>query len=456
MGLFARPPQRMKLVLEGFGKSTPNISKIDFVIAQVSSHPGYSSNKSDPSIEANGNTDDYSFRMDGREGAFSYPSTLTILPTSTATDMYGGNYGGEMEDHKTWVNFYCKDYGGASLLFAKVHFLDGSVTTLSLSVPLDDDFDGIADKWEQAMHDRWRAQYHVNQSFDLTTFSPGDDLERKDPDGFIGMLVDQAETGDGHTVMEEYRGYILDGGGLDGAGANGHAGGHIRLDPARKEILVEVDRAAVIDNIPAVGLSGVLNGGSGVFSNASRGTGIYMYWLMDEVSLDLPVGKLDTQREIFDALSASRDTVANRASATLNRLSTDFMHFIFADSIAGRNSGAQTVGGGDDPTIRGTIAAISDLNDPLPIWALDPLMMTEHFMTTVAHEITHNLIVKTDGVFNMDEHTDDADEDGNTFNDADDEKCLMYHIPRPANAELNTVRFFPAVQRLMKIRSNEG
>ena len=110
-----------------------------------------------------------------------------------------------MEAGKTWVNFYCKDYGGASRLRATLHYSGGRPDeTMALSVPLDDDVngpnnvgDGIADKWEIAMGQRWTAQYGgpaltVQQA--LAKFGPTDDNEEADPDG-AGPLVKQGTGG---------------------------------------------------------------------------------------------------------------------------------------------------------------------------------------------------------------------------------------------------------------------
>lgn len=285
--------QRMMLVIDGLGTDTPGLEWVEFKIVQVSYHPGYAQNRTDPSVEGTANDDDYSFKRDGDYTAITIVRSPNADDPNKPSGLPGREFGGKMEAGKTWVNFYCKDYAGASRLRATLHYSDGRPDEmLALSVPLDDDVngpnnvgDGIADKWEIAMGQRWTAQYGgpaLTTQQALAKFSPTDDNEEADPDG-AGALVAQAETGDAHTVKEEYRGYVLDGGGLNGAGANGHAGGHIRLDPARKEILVEVDRAAVVNNLPGAGndvnakLKTILNGASGVFSQATRGAGIYMY-----------------------------------------------------------------------------------------------------------------------------------------------------------------------------------
>ena len=51
---------------------------------------------------------------------------------------------------------------------------------------------------------------------------------------------------DSLSVLQEYRGFILDSGSFDGAG---QGGGHTRLSPAYKELLVETDMMAEIEFI---------------------------------------------------------------------------------------------------------------------------------------------------------------------------------------------------------------
>ena len=111
--------QRMKLVLNGIGTaSADHVLRVEFIIAQVSADPGYTGNRTDPSLEGAGNTEDYSFRRNGREGMDNaVPSKITINRTSAPSDnlsLHGGPYGGKMELNSTWVNFWCKDYGGAA------------------------------------------------------------------------------------------------------------------------------------------------------------------------------------------------------------------------------------------------------------------------------------------------------------------------------------------------------
>ena len=457
--------QHMMLVVNGIGtESVDVVNKVEFIIVQVSADPGYTGNRTDPNLEGQGKTEDYSFRRIGREGPIGTPSVITIERNGPAPslDMHGGAYGGKMEATNTWVNFWCKDYGGASRLLAKIYIADANapngerIVTRALSVPLDDDLnggDGIADKWEIAMGARWSAQYGVAALTPLQAmqrFIPADDGELPDPDG-AGALVEQGkpapnlpgETGDAHTVKEEYRGYVLDG------GSGGFGGGHIRLDPARKEILVEVDRAAVLNNVPGAGndtnakLKTILNGASGVFSHPTRGAGIYMYWLMDEDALAAPTR---AQNDSSEALEISRDTASARLSATPN-LATDFIHVLFVDKDLGgsadsRNSGVLVR--------RGSTVSTTELNTKYgPGNVMGVVNIPEAFMTVVAHEIVHMLVkLKSVGVWDDLEHV--------TGPLATYETELMYDSPTKKNRELATVTILPIVQQELKVKSNLG
>ena len=331
---------------------------------------------------------------------------------------------------------------------------------VALSVPLDDDLitgtngqtttgDGIADKWEIAMGKRWALQYGVAEWTDavaLTKFNNAFDDELADPDGAAGPLVEQGkpgpnlpgETGDAHEVKEEYRGYILDG------GSGGFTGGHIRLDPARKEILVEADRAAVLNNLPEGGLKGVLNGASGVFSNPTRGAGIYMYWLMDEEELAAPtVLELATD----DAMEASRDTAAERQNPTSNRLATDFIHVFFVDANLGNSAATSDRG----PLVKRAVGvSISEMNKKYaPGNAYGVVNIPEAYMTVLAHEITHMLVEPgIVGVWDKFEHI--------VGPAATYQSELMYAAPTKKNRELATVTISTTVQQEMKVKSNQG
>jgi hypothetical protein len=461
--------QRMKLIVDGIGTDTSEVTKVEFVITHTSSHSGYASNRSDPTIQHGLSDDDYSFHLWGDK------SSLIIDRSSTEViDPIVGRIGGMMESTKTWINFYAKDYGGAATVVARIYVRDGAgervARTLTLKVPKDDDNDGLADKWEIAMAARWSNQYGTSPFTDAQALALFDarptwwgtiqDDELEDPDGPwpLGLrpLVAQKEKGDAHTVLEEYRGYILDGGGLDGGAANGHPGGHIRLDPARKEILVEVDRGAVVRNIPAGGLAGVLNLASKVFNNGDRGAGISMYYLFDEVALDLPAKKVETRLQREAEAKASRDTAAARTAATPN-LKTDFVHFLFVDENFGAGgNGAITSDIADELDKRHSMIAVTDMFFNVEPNGLNSDKFNEFLATTVAHEITHLLFERHDfPLFTFDEHTRDANGNG-VPREPEDETCLMYAGTSRPNCELATVRFFPLVQAELKVKSNQA
>lgn len=389
-----------------------------------------------------------------------------------------------MEATSTWVNFYAKDYGGWARVRVKVYIDDGDLSQVifkDLDIPLDTTNDKVADKWQWAMVDRWIDQYGTLPLGGLATVaqawaavSPGQipqgktasylidngtDAERKDPDG-RGPLVNQIDIGDGHTVLEEYRGYILDGGGLDGSGQNGHPGGHVRIDPARKELLTEVDRGFVIiynnnNNMTQGELKDILNGASRVFSHSSRGAGIYMYYVIDEEELDLPLAKIANQER--DVLAASRDTPTSRATNTPN-LKTDFVHLLYVNQRpAGGSVGADSFLGGVNLDRRGTVIAIANMRTYLgPPPKIDPAKFDEFIMTTTAHELTHQLLrAYGTGAFDKAGHTINAN--GNATNrDIDDENCLMYDGTTRPNCELASVKYFPVVQAELRVRTNWG
>ena len=54
----------------------------------------------------------------------------------------------------------------------------------------------------------------------------------------LWVLPEHKTAGDSLIVRQEYRGFVVDGGGYDWNGRNPHPGGHTRLSPVFKELLV--------------------------------------------------------------------------------------------------------------------------------------------------------------------------------------------------------------------------
>jgi len=199
---------------------------------------------------------------------------------------------------------------------------------------------------------------------------------------------------------------------------------------------------------------------SGVFSNATRGAGIYMYWLMDEVALDLPKNKVDDEVGAMRAFRTYRDTAAERAAPTPLSLATDFMHLIFLDEN-GLDLGAASIDDNGTLNNRGTMIGMTDMHNYMTspqgkAGGLNLGRFHEFVSTTVAHELTHFLFERKNvGAFNGGEHTTNAN--GNqTVRDANDQTCILYDGTTWPNVELATVQFFPVVQQELKVRRNQA
>jgi hypothetical protein len=182
-----------------------------------------------------------------------------------------------------WVPVYCKDYGG----FARLEIAAGPAggtpgPAVAINLPFDANGDQLADHWQHLQNfSRWNAQFpgqprRGRDRADLDLHLPVDaaghpapdarpdgyaDDEKADSDGW-GPSVPMAGAGDGLSVLQEYRGYLLDGG---PAGA-GFA--FRRLSIARKELLVECSE---MEGIRTVGGDGDAQGtGNQACTNAQQ------------------------------------------------------------------------------------------------------------------------------------------------------------------------------------------
>lgn len=106
-----------------------------------------------------------------------------------------------------------------------------------------------------------------------------------------------ASVGDKFTVFQEYRGYILDGGGHDGTGANPHSRGQKRLSAAYKELLIEIEVMPANNNanaplmIAPATIAEVMNRVTSGFSDRDYGTGIRAYWGHDDIVTSVTMPK---------------------------------------------------------------------------------------------------------------------------------------------------------------------
>ncbi len=208
-------PQAMRLVLRGFGTGT--VDAADFKIVGVTNHKGFCGNGDDATHFGTGKDEDFSFEAEGN---------LREI-------------GGQVADGMVSAPLFCKDYGGwcEIEIVLKKGGQPATSQPVHLTVPLDGNGDQIADLWQDQQIDKWNDQFkpqppHEKNLTTRNTMASGTDAEEADSDG-PGPSPGMAAPGDGLTVLDEYRGYILDGGpGLD-------APGHRRLSAARKELLVE-------------------------------------------------------------------------------------------------------------------------------------------------------------------------------------------------------------------------
>ncbi len=264
--------QEMQLIAEGVGVDA-GVDSVVFRIVSTTDLGGYVENASDLKVIGLDREDDYSF--DELVDSRSAPGT--------------------MESDRSYANFWAKDYGGQATV--EVDFVRHGVTllTTSLQVPKDGDGDGIADIWERKMVEQWDAQFDWTTPVDTVFFNDDDDKELIDPDGITDVLTfsspsgqkmgNHAAAGDGRTVLQEYRGFILDGGGHDWAGANPHPGGHVRLSPAYKELLVEVDAMEAVTHMPdRAGIAGWMDTVAIGMSQAEDGAGIRMFYIIDDIA----------------------------------------------------------------------------------------------------------------------------------------------------------------------------
>jgi len=113
----------------------------------------------------------------------------------------------------------------------------------------------------------------------------------------IDVILSHASGGDGLTVWQEYRGYIVDG----GPGFTGTR--HVSLSPFRKELLVQVSApelaslmaeagygdAANTNALSAFDVDNIMLSVAELYADMSRGAGIDLYWVNRELN-PLPIG----------------------------------------------------------------------------------------------------------------------------------------------------------------------
>jgi hypothetical protein len=327
--------QKMKILVEGIGR-LDGITEATFQILDCTLIPGYAENASANNLEGDGRTKDFSFEQDIDQDT----RELTLASDG------GVISGGRIENKQVWADFWCKDYGGKCRVQVTLKNNGQTVRTFTLNIPVDTDNDGLSDAWEQQMLSKWNQQYQGQpQATGLNYFNAAFDNEWSDADG-PGPLTAQGGFGDGLKGLTEYRGFILDGGGFDGAGQNPHTGGHIRLSFARKEGLLEVDHVSDLLFNPGEGkLRDYLDVTAKVWSHATRGAGNYVYYVVQDEQLpdpttlpDMNLRFLPTDNENaiwtkqFAFQKANRGIVGNTTSAQAS-FEKHFTHVIILNDL---------------------------------------------------------------------------------------------------------------------------
>jgi SdrD B-like domain len=358
-------PQPLHAIFNGLGTGD-GVGKVYASLSSVSSEKGYTGNVADE-----------------LDGIFS-TKDISFHP-SKQKDKTDTNDDGGVDADKAWIDFFVRDYGAIGNLNAWVYDTNKRVRgTSSKQVVRDVDNDYLQDGWEESSVKEFTDQAGFAFTVpDLAVFSgytnPTDELQDVDQNNTDGGrdLGKHKTQGDSLTAWQEYRGFILDGGGYDGAGNNGHAGGHKRLSPAFKELLIEVDampKANVAKMPTAAELKTVMETASKGFSNQTNGAGIRLYWVVDE-----PVS---TYALITSTSDATTYAQAHRNSTHLSEfvhliLSSEFQH---KQDLTGITYNKQGYSGGcfvfPD--------AISTMN---PVASF-----LEHIASTASHELTHAII----------------------------------------------------------------
>ena len=409
--------QEMKLVLMGVG-TWSDIDEVIFRITETTAYPGFCMNATDPKVDGAGKHDDYSFEE---------------LQNSQEKS-------GTMEVHNTWVTFWCKDFGGQCKVDVVVRKGGATVFTLpAISIPTDLDDDDIADKWEadeigKTQQDGtikggiWAGQYGQDEddarrtllglsSFDCK-WTPSD-LEPKDTRAYTDSAqAPHKEIGDGISLWEEYRGYILDGG---WNGGTFHQGGYGRLSPVSKELLVEVDAMAGVTNI--TGRSSVavwMNFVSLGMAKKDHGTGIRLYYVIDQ---------MDCPHDLFATNANEDDSASLRdyAEQYVNNELWGFVYVIFADEVTDPSPKSYSESLGVTVSNRGSYVWV----DMIKAASVEKgYEFRQGVISIAAHEITHKIIDDpgTDGK----EHFNDPDGD-EMLDTLSDKFFLMYSVPTTAN-----------------------
>jgi len=268
----AASPQTLGLTLPHLGTAS-GVSRIELALSGVSRLEGWCVNGRFASGSQTG--DDFSF-------APAYDlRAITVLPAV----QYSHANERRLLASSAHLKLFCKDTGGRCVLTATPYDGDGNaMAPVTVAIPADENGNGIADVWERdkvTQHNgiypsaplAWPPASYADPQGDGEPAALG--VRRTDGTYF------HADTGDGLSILDEYRGYLLDG----GAGFTGAR--HVRLSPALKELLVQVNELPGMAQQPsfnpaalsAYGFNAVMQQVAQFYCHPTRGLGIDLYWV---------------------------------------------------------------------------------------------------------------------------------------------------------------------------------
>ena len=308
--------QAMKVVMEGFS----NMSGIKVRLKNTSSYEGFTVNSdvTKPSgvqdIYAAGSPD-FILKSGGKlAGEFS---ALTV------------NADGKIVD----LELICRDYGGTTVM--EIEY-DGN--KFEFPIPIDNDGDAVADKWEIEKVQEWNSDFAESNTVDANFFSAADDKEiafNTTKNRSVGKTV-----GDGISLFEEYRGVLVNGG-VD-VKENTKLVPFKRLSPARKDLMFEVDIMSNVMNKNYVDASSTTNPQAQIYLDNAKLTewmnysadlyktaNLYMYFQYDDDSLAHDTFTSSTGKSIGSDLAdyADEERTDNNSYEKISK------HIIIADEL---------------------------------------------------------------------------------------------------------------------------
>ena len=447
--------------------------------------PGYCENKKVPEAYGSNTGDDFSF------------TPVEDCDEGKAT----------IDQHQSYVDIWCKDFGGSCEVSVDLWVRGRRLPEcFRLRIPRDNDEDGIADLWERQKVQEWNQQYgehhyedrpslahrffgRVVQVFYLgipedayTYYWDWAPRERRDPDGPNNAdgghnMPPHKREGDGLDVFQDYRGFILDGGGYDWEGENPHPGGHKRLSPALKELLVEVDimgaghtpmdvRVRAIDEDgkvyekvvkppmpPLRDFETVMEYVSEGFSDRINGSGARLYYVFDNTDVQRAIPYREKERRAL--MDSCRNPVLR-----------DFVHLLFGERTTDRNDdGWKLFGLSNSSLFRkdyGSLICVASCMREQGLRYKDVDILT--FLAGIAaHELTHTLLDEAESyewiggerrpVFDKGEHVIDGDRSDPPGN-YEDLKFIMY--TRPTFRNVDRVMFSDITRRHLQFSNKQS